>query len=314
MSKITDFKFPSSAGICQIHARQWLPDEEPCAGIVQLSHGIAEHIGRYDAFARFLNSRGYIVVGNDHLGHGSSVAAGEDLGYFADRDGWLHVSNDMRTLQILTMRHFPALPYFLFGHSMGSFLTRTHLIRFPGTVQGAVLCGTGWLSAAKLTAAQAAAQAEQLRRGRRAQSPLLARLSFGPYNRQFAPNRTPFDWLSANAENVDAYLADPLCGFTPTVGLFQDLAAGLQLIQSRKNLARMKKDTPVLFIAGAQDPVGDNGEGVRRAYRQFCKAGLQRAEIHIYPGMRHEILHEAGCEAVYSDVCAWLDRCRENAP
>ena len=120
MSQITDFKCPSSAGTCQIHARQWLPDTTPYPGIVQLVHGIAEHIARYDAFARFLNAQGYIVVGNDHLGHGSSMARPENPGYFADREGWTHVSNDVRTLQILTMRHFPNLPYFLFGHSMGA--------------------------------------------------------------------------------------------------------------------------------------------------------------------------------------------------
>ena len=262
MSQITDFKFPSSAGTCQIHARQWLPDTTPYTGIVQLVHGIAEHIARYDAFARFLNAQGYIVVGNDHLGHGSSMARPENPGYFADREGWTHVSNDVRTLQILTMRHFPNLPYFLFGHSMGSFLVRTCLIRFPGTVQGAVLCGTGWLPGAKLTAAQAAAQLECLRGGKRKPSPLLAHLSFDPYNQQFAPNRTQYDWLSANSENVDAYLADPMCGFTPTAGLFRDLASGLHLIQNPKQLSHMKKDTPVLFIAGAQDPVGSNGDGV----------------------------------------------------
>ena len=143
MSKITDFTFPSSSGLCQIHGRQWLPEDGNYVGIVQLLHGVAEHIGRYDAFARFLNSHGYIVVGNDHLGHGLSVAGEAYRGYFADRDGWIHVSNDTRTLQIMTARQFPGLPYFLLGHSMGSFLTRTYLIRFPGTVDGAVICGTG---------------------------------------------------------------------------------------------------------------------------------------------------------------------------
>ena len=130
MSQITDFYFPSSAGLCPIHARQWLPDHAPYAGVVQLLHGIAEHIGRYDAFARFLNRHGYIVVGNDHLGHGASISSPENLGYFADRDGWMHVSNDTRTLQIMTERQFPGLPYVLFGHSMGYFLTLPNLKRF----------------------------------------------------------------------------------------------------------------------------------------------------------------------------------------
>ena len=287
MSKITDFTFPSSSGLCQIHARQWLPDEGDYVGVVQLVHGVAEHIERYDAFARFLNSHGYIVVGNDHLGHGTSVAQEEYRGYFADQDGWTHVSNDTRTLQIMTARQFPGLPYFLFGHSMGSFLTRTYLIRFPCTVNGAVICGTGQMKPAVIRAGRAAAQVEKRRLGAKGRSKLLAQLSFGSYNNQFKPVRTAYDWLSINTENVDAYIADPLCGFDTTVGLFLDLMDGLSLIQKPENLAHMKKDMPVFFIAGGLDPVGENGEGVRRAYLSFKEAGMTDLDIRIYPGLRH---------------------------
>lgn len=312
MSKITDFSFRSSSGRCQIHVRQWLPDAEPYVGIVQLVHGIAEHIERYDAFARFLNSHGYIVVGNDHLGHGLSVASEEDRGYFADEDGWTHVSNDTRTLQIMTHRSFPNLPYFLFGHSMGSFLTRTYLIRFPGTVDGAVICGTGHMSDSLIRAGSTVAKIEKKRLGSRGKSKLIANLSFGPYNRQFRPNRTEYDWLSANTDNVDAYIADPLCGFATSVGLFQDMMGGIAFIKDPKNLAHMKKTMPVYFIAGGLDPVGDNGEGVRRAYLSFKQAGMQDLDIRIYPGLRHEILNELAYEMVYADVLNWLEHKRVN--
>lgn len=312
MSKITDFTFPSSAGRCQIHARQWLPDSEPYVGVVQLVHGISEHIGRYDAFARFLNAHGYVVVGNDHLGHGLSVAAEEDRGYFADKDGWMHVSNDTRTLQIMTRRSFPGLPYFLFGHSMGSFLTRTYLIRFPGTVDGAVICGTGHMSDALIRAGRAAAGIEKKHLGGRGKSKLIDNLSFGPYNRAFRPNRTQYDWLSANADNVDAYLADPLCGCPVSVGLFYDMMGGIAFMKDPKNLAHMDRTTPIYFIAGGLDPVGDNGEGVRRAYLSFKEAGVQDLDIRIYPGLRHEILNELAYEMVYTDVLEWLERQRVN--
>ena len=231
MSKMIDFTFPSSSGLCQIHARQWLPEKEPYVGVVQLVHGIAEHIGRYDAFARFLNSHGYVVVGNDHLGHGLSVASEQFRGFFAERDGWTHVSNDIRTLQIMTARQFKGLPYFLFGHSMGSFLTRTYLIRFPGTVDGAVICGTGQMRPAVIASGRMAGEMEKRRLGAKGKSKLLARLSFGSYNNQFKPVRTEYDWLSINRDNVDAYMADPLCGFDTTVGLFLDLMDGLTLIE-----------------------------------------------------------------------------------
>lgn len=315
MSKITDFTFPSSAGRCQIHARQWLPEDGQYVGIVQLVHGIAEHIERYDEFARFLNEHHYIVVGNDHLGHGASVASPEDYGYFADKDGWMHVSNDTRTLQIMTQRSFPDLPYFLFGHSMGSFLTRTYLIRFPGTVDGAVICGTGHMSDALIRSGKVAANAERLRIGRRGKSKLLANLSFGSYNNQFKPTRTEYDWLSANEENVDAYINDPLCGFDTTVGLFLDLMDGLTFIKDPKHLAHMKKDMPVFFIAGGLDPVGESGDAVRRAYLSFKDAGMTNLDIRIYPGLRHEILNELAKDMVYDDVLNWLEtqRGREEA-
>lgn len=313
MSQITDFSFPSSAGHCQIHARQWVPDEEPYAGVVQLLHGMAEHIGRYDDFARFLNSHGYIVVGNDHLGHGASVSSPEGLGHFADRDGWTHVSNDTRTLQIMTARHFPGLPYFLFGHSMGSFLTRTYLIRFPGTVDGAVICGTGQMSDGIIRAGKAVAAVEEKRIGIRGKSSLLAAMSIGAYNKQFKPNRTSCDWISVNQENVDRYLADPLCGFDTTVGFFRDLMDGLALIKDPRKLAHMDKKTPVYFIAGGLDPVGENGKGVQKAYDSFRRVGMEDVDLTLYPGLRHEILNEVTKELVYSDVLTWLERKRQRA-
>lgn len=307
MSQITDFYFPSSSGVCRIHARQWVPDEGPYVGVVQLLHGMAEHIERYDDFASFLNSQGYIVVGNDHLGHGASISAEIGHGHFADHDGWTHVSNDTRTLQIMTARLFPNLPYFLFGHSMGSFLTRTYLIRFPGTVDGAVICGTGHMGTALLHAFKAAAHGEKLRIGLRGKSKLLTSMSVGSYNNQFKPTRTANDWLSVNQENVDAYNADPLCGFDTTVGFFLDLADGLSLIHSPKKLAQMKKDTPVFFISGSLDPVGSNGDGVRKVYELFKEVGMTDVELKLYPGLRHEILNEVCRDLVYQDVLTWLE-------
>lgn len=308
MSEHTSFFFPSSSGRCRIHAVQWQPSPDTAPqGVVQILHGVAEHIERYDALGRYLSDHGFVVVGNDHLGHGKSVSSPADYGYFTDKDGWMHVSNDTRTLQIMTARHFPDLPYFLLGHSMGSFLARTYLIRFPGTVSGAILCGTGQTSDALIAAGRSAARLEALRLGRHVRSKLLTQLSFGSYNKRFRPNRTEYDWLSVNAQNVDDYIADPQCGFDLTVGLFLDLMDGLSYIKKKKNLARMKKDTPVLFIAGDQDPVGDAGAGVYRVYQSFRAAGMSDLELRLYPGLRHEILNELGRDSVYEDLLYWLE-------
>ena len=311
MSERTSFFFPSSAGHSRIHAMQWAPDDGTALrGVVQILHGVAEHIERYDELACYLNNHGYAVVGNDHLGHGKSVSSDTDYGYFADKDGWTHVCNDVRTLQIMTARRFPNVPYFLLGHSMGSFLARTYLIRFPGTVHGAILCGTGQMSSALIAAGQSAGRLEALRLGRRGRSHLLTQLSFGSYNKRFRPNRTEYDWLSVNSRNVDAYIADPLCGFETTVGLFLDLMEGLSYIKNKKNLSRMKKDMPILFIAGDQDPVGDAGAGVRRARDSFRSAGMTDVTLHLYPGLRHEILNELDHASVYDDLLSWLEEKR----
>jgi alpha-beta hydrolase superfamily lysophospholipase len=310
MSKISDFTFPSNDGRHNVHVRQWLPETEEPVGVVQVLHGMAEHIGRYDDFARFLNDHGYIVVGNDHLGHGTTAESEEELGYFADDDSWMQVSNDTRTLQIMTARQFPNLPYFLFGHSMGSFLARTYLCRFPGTVTGAVLCGTEEMKDRLLLAALKAGRAEEMLVGRHGKSHLLAQ-NFAAYNRQFRPNRTAFDWLSINTENVDAYIADPLCGFPVTAGLFEDMLRGIAFTRDKQHLSHMKKDMPVLFISGSLDPVGEDGEGVRRAYDMFLDAGMKKASMHLYPGLRHEILNESGHEIVYDDVLTWLEQNRQ---
>ncbi|MEI3347288.1 MAG: alpha/beta fold hydrolase [Dysosmobacter sp.] len=200
----------------------------------------------------------------------------------------------------------PAL--FLLGHSMGSFLARTYLIRYPGTVDGAILVGTGQMSPAVLAAGRTVARAECRRLGEMQVSPLVERLAFGPYNKPFSPARTPYDWLSLDPSNVDAYLADPFCGGIPTAGLFRELLNGLRLIRDPRALRNMNLATPVLFLSGAMDPVGGCGRGVQAAFRSFQRAGVRDVSLRLYPQLRHEILNEACREDVYQDLCQWLER------
>ena len=191
---------------------------------------------------------------------------------------------------------------------MGSFLARTYLIRYPGTVDGAILVGTGQMSPAVLAVGSALARAECRRLGETQISPLVERLAFGPYNKPFSPARTPYDWLSLDPSNVDAYLADPLCGGIPTVGLFRELLNGLRLIRDPRALRNMNLATPVLFLSGAMDPVGGCGRGVQAAFRSFQRAGVRDVSLRLYPQLRHEILNEACREDVYQDLCQWLER------
>ena len=301
-----EFVFPSADGKTGIHAVDWVPETAP-RGVLLISHGVSEHILRYGPLASYLTERGFAVAGHDHLGHGTSVAAGAPRLYFGPKGSWSWVVEDLYARRELAGRRYPGLPVFLLGHSMGSFLARTYLIRYPGTVAGAVLMGTGQMPPAVVAAARLLAAREARKVGDAHSSPLVNKLAFEAYNQKFAPNRTAYDWLSVSTANVDDYLADPLCGGDPTIGLFREMLRGIAYIEKQENLKRMNRNTPILFLSGQKDPVGDMGAGVRRAYRSFRRAGVRDVEMKLYPGLRHEILNEAGGETVCADIYRWLE-------
>ena len=299
-----EFEYPSKGG-GMIHAYRWEPEGKPIA-MVQLVHGIAEHMLRYEDFARFLTSKGLLVIAEDHMGHGKSHGTAAPL-YF--EGGWTAAADDTYALLELTKKEYPDLPRFIFGHSMGSFLTRTLLFRHPeADWRGAVICGTGWQPSVVLTAGRAVCAMECRRLGATGHSNLLKSLMFGAYNRKFKPTRTPNDWICSNTEVVDRYTVDPLCGGNATVGLCRDMLQGIAMIQKRENLAAMPKNLPVFFIAGEKEPVGNMGEGVKRTFHAFQKAGMSHASMKLYEG-RHEILNEKNHREVYEDVWKFFRRC-----
>lgn len=307
MTKFQEFTFPSSDGIHQCYACKWLPDEGAPRAVVQLVHGVSEYVGRYDHFARFLADRGYAVCGEDHLGHGNTAKQDSKFGWFAKQDGWTLVTADVRALRQLMGAEYPGVPYIMMGHSMGSFLTRTYLCRYPSTVDGAILSGTGQEGAALVAAGKAIASAIAAVKGSDVVSPLVNSLSLGAYNKQFAPNRTTADWISRDEGVVDAYLKDPFCSAVPTVGLYRDMLGGLQYISSRRALSQMDPNTPVYIFSGDRDPVGSNGAGVKKVYGYFERQGTKDLSMKLYAGGRHEMLNEINKEEVYADVLAWLD-------
>ena len=304
MIQTFDFSYPSSDGVHTIHAREWVPEGSP-RGVVQIVHGVAEHIGRYDPAARVLAARGYLVCGGDHLGHG--LTAGGRFGYFGPKNGWDLVVRDVRRLRELEGEKHPSLPCVILGHSMGSFLARTYLIRWPGTVDAAVLSGTGQEPAAAVAAGKALAGVLCKTRGPDYVSKLVNDMSLGAYNKAFRPNRTPSDWLSRDESMVDLFLADPLCGFMPTVAMFRDMMGGLQFIADKGNLAKMNRSTPVYFLSGDSDPVGSMGAGVRKVEGMFRRAGCQDVTVKLYPGGRHEMFNEINRREVFDDLLAWLE-------
>ena len=307
MTNMTEFTFLSTDGKTQLHGMRWEPEGGSVRAVLQICHGVAEHIARYDAFARYLNGLGIAVVGHDHLGHGLSLPEGGTPVFFGAGNTWNTVVDDIYVLHQRIRLWYPDVPLCIMGHSMGSFLTRTYLIRYPGTVKAAVIMGTGWQPKAVIAGGMAVAKAVGAVVGENGTSDLVTNLAFGAYNKLFAPNRTSCDWLSADEGNVDAYMADPLCGADATVGLFRQMLSGIRFNQKLSNLRQMDPRIPVLFVAGEKDPVGDCGNGVRRTYQEFRRAGVQDCTLKLYPGLRHEILNEkAQQQQVFEDIGQWL--------
>ncbi len=300
-----EWTFPSADGGTQIHAVEWLPEGDVRA-VVQIAHGVAEYIDRYEPLAAYLTEQGFAVLGNDHIGHGKSLAEGAHRLWFGPLGSWDFAVDDLYALRDAAGKKHPGAPVFLLGHSMGSFLARTYLIRYPGSVTGAILMGTGQMSPPLIAAGLAVAEIQIARVGEWGTSPLVDQLAFGAYNKAFAPNRTAYDWLSVNPENVDAYVADPLCGGSVSVGLFREMLRGMRMLSKTANLKKMNMDMPVLFVSGSMDPVGDCGRGVQRAFRGFQRAGMRDVSLRLYPGARHEILNDDCRETVYRDLCEWM--------
>jgi len=291
----------------RIYIYRWLPSQmKPLKCIVQIAHGMAEHAGRYRDFAKFLNSRGIGVYANDHRGHGKTAGKLENVGYFADEDGWEKVVQDMFQLTNRVNQTHPGVPVFLLGHSMGSFLVRDYIVRPPSNVRGAVLSGTAGDPGVMGTIGILIAKWSCRFRGRKKPDKLLDQLSFGSFNKQFKPVRTKFDWLSRDETVVDRYVSDEYCGGIFTSGFFLDLFRGIKKINRPDHISRTPPKLPVLCISGEKDPVGHNTKGVKRVIRSFRKGGSQDVEFLFFPGGRHEMLNETNREEVYGAVSGWF--------
>jgi len=281
----------------------WEPEKEP-RGSVVISHGMAEHIARYSRLAQALNGAGYAVFGYNHLGHGDEAPV---KGYFADKDGWGKAVSDIESVTAFAKTRYPKAPVALLGHSMGSFLAREYVLRHPKGMDALVLSGTGWHPKALCGFGRLMAGVMCALGDARAPSKLLDRLAFSANNKPFLPARTPCDWLSRDAAEVDKYLADPLCGFVFSAGGFSDLFSGLWTLSRLSRLRTLPKGLPVLLISGGADPVGGQGRGVKTIARQYREAGLQGVQVKLYPEARHELFNETNREEVTQDLVAWLE-------
>lgn len=299
--------FPSADGETQIHAVEWIPGGEIRA-VLQIVHGMVEYIDRYDEFARYLNERGYYVVGHDHLGHGESVTGDGRHGYFHKTDGNACVIADIRYLRQKTREKYPDVPYFILGHSMGSFLTRQYLKTCESDFSGAVIMGTGNKPGLLLAAGKLICKVVGALKGDDYRSAFVNNMAFGGYNRRFRPTRTAMDWLTKDEEIVDKYLKDPYCTFVFTVNAYYHMFCGMQTLLKSGNLENIRKELPVFFVAGQDDPVGSFGKDVEKVCRKYRACGIRDVELKLYKGDRHEILNETDREQVYGDIYHWMEK------
>ncbi len=303
--KREDFFFDSRDNQTKIHAVRWEPDDGKPEYIVQIIHGMAEHVDRYEDFAEFLVSKGCVVVAEDHLGHGKTAEGGV-LGYFCKRDPATVVVRDVHRLKKLTQEKYPGLPVYLIGHSMGSFILRNYLFRYGKGIDGAIIMGTGQQPLYLPIGLKCVSSIASFFGGAAKPQEGINKASFGAYLKHIPDARTPYDWLSKDTSVVDKYIEDPLCGFTFTANGFKTLAELILRLNKKANISKMPVTLRVLITSGGEDPVGDYGEGPKKVYDQFKAEGMQRVSLKIYEGDRHEILNETDKEQVYQDIWRWI--------
>jgi alpha-beta hydrolase superfamily lysophospholipase len=279
----------------------------PCIGHIHILHGMAEHSGRYVKFARTLIAAGYAVTMHDHRGHGETAAYNGTLGFFAEQNGFDRVVEDAHEVVTSLHAQFADVPLILFGHSMGSFITRRYIQLYSDQVDNAILCGTGNVTALH-TMGNIVAKALAKQFGKETESKILNKLSFGSFNKQFPSSKTAYDWLCSAEDEVQKYIDDPYCGFIPTNQFFVDLTTGFKSLNRKKEIAKIKKELPILLISGSKDPVGEQGQGVYSVAEQFAAAGLQDVTVYLFEDKRHEILNEDNQEAVYQVLLRWLEK------
>lgn len=301
-----EIQLPSHDGVHKLHVVIWEPETEIRA-VLQISHGMIEMIERYDDFARFLNTKGILVIGNDHLGHGHTADSAEDFGYFCPKNMSATVVDDLHSVTEYAKKEYSGVPYFLLGHSMGSFMARRYLMTYGKELTGAVIMGTGRQPKLVLMSGKVISTIIQFVKGSRYRSGFLKKLAFGAYCNRIPNRRTESDWLTRDEKIVDFCISNKYCNFSFTVNGYKTLFDVLTFIQKKENVDKIPKKLPIFMVAGNDDPVGEYGNGVRQVFEIYKQTGIEDVSLKLYEGDRHEILNELDKENVYEDIYNWLE-------
>ncbi|MBO7357396.1 MAG: alpha/beta hydrolase [Lachnospiraceae bacterium] len=299
-----DFYFDSRDGVNKIHAVRWIPAGDPVA-VLQIIHGMCEHVDRYEDFAKYMCEKGFLVTANDHLGHGKSIVD-NCPGYFTDKNPANVVIRDVHRLKKLTEEKYNHKPYFVLGHSMGSFILRNYLFRYGKGITGAIVMGTGMEPHVKILSMEMLSSLGCLFGKAKSHNLFITKQGFGTYLKKIDNPRTQSDWLTKREDIVDKYIADPLSGFLFTNNGYKTLSELLLPLYKKKNIEKIPVTLPVLIVSGTEDPVGEYGKAPKALYESFKKTGMQKVTLKLYEGDRHEVLNETDNETVYSDIYTWI--------
>ncbi len=303
-----EISFPSSDGINTVHGEIYLPEAE-ARGVVQISHGMTDYVGRYNLLAEYLTEKGYVVAGNDHLGHGRTAASADDLGFFAKKNGYKLVIDDLKTMNDRLREEYPGLPVILLGHSMGSFMARLYAEKYPESINGLIIHGTGGKNPL-LPFGKIIIGLTKLFRGVKHRSGLVTGIAFGSYNARFEKSEGEWAWLTRDIPLVAGRDEDPFTSFIFTAAGYADLFKVIGLSNGKAHFAAYPKELPTLVVSGEEDPVGDYGRGVRFVYDSLSDAGVKDVSLKLYEGARHELFNELNREEVFADIHAWIESLR----
>ena len=297
--------FAISNGVNQIQYFVYEPEGETRA-MIQLVHGMCEYIERYEPYIEFLTEKGFLVYGDNHLGHKGSIRGPQDLGFFAEEDGWIDLVKDEYRLTRIMKEAYPELPLFLYGHSMGSFISRAYVTSHADELEGLILSGTSGSNSALPMGIKVAKFIKRLR-GAKSQSALLSMLMFSGYNKRYQDVKSANAWLTRDEAVVKEYDADEYCGFPFTTSGYLDLMRLLEFVTSDDWYKKVDADLPIYVVSGSMDPVGGWGEGIQEVASKLKEAERKDCTVKLYQDMRHEIHNEIDKEVVWNDIAAWIE-------